>query len=567
MKNAYLFSAILFLAFSMSAEAQIGIGTKTPDPSAKLDISSNNKGVLFPRVALTGINDITTIPHPASSLLVYNTATTKGGSTAVTPGFYYWNDKSWVLMSGTNSVDASSWLLTGNAGTDPAVNFVGTTDDKPLVFRVNNIVSGKISTNDDNSLWGFQALYLNTTGIDNTANGRATLYSNTTGSFNTASGRTALYTNTTGNYNTATGYVALFNNTKGDYNTATGANALVNNITGSYNTADGWDALYSNTTGIYNTAMGDSALFSNTTGAFNTAAGRYALAFNKTGISNTANGANALYFNTGSNNTAMGRDVLYNNKKGSNNTAYGMNALFTNTKGSNNTALGYGADVSSGTLTNATAIGCGAIVNASNKVRIGNAAVTVIEGQVLPTTPSDGRFKFNVREDVHGLDFILKLRPVSYQFDVTKMDEQMSGRPVSNTDAIQASYQEAITIRRTGFIAQEVEKAAEMIGYNFTGVNKPASDKDHYSLSYEAFVMPLVKAVQEQQEQLDKLNKENETLKEKLLSQNTESKELKETITNMQAAFTAQQNLVSQQLKQLQAAITTQATKEQVAIK
>src|SRR4030095_12234410 len=104
------------------------------------------------------------------------------------------------------------------------------------------------------------------------------------------------------------------------------------------------------------------------------------------------------------------------------NTAVGTFSLFNNVTGNSITAIGFGADVGADNLTNATAIGEGAIVDASNKVRIGNGAVTVIEGQVPFTTPSDGRFKFNVREDVKGLDFIMQLRPVTYQFDVKRFD-------------------------------------------------------------------------------------------------------------------------------------------------
>jgi hypothetical protein len=73
------------------------------------------------------------------------------------------------------------------------------------------------------------------------------------------------------------------------------------------------------------------------------------------------------------------------NTTGSNNTACGLNALLSNTTGSNNTGIGIGADVSARNLTNATAIGNGAIVNASNKIRLGNPDVTVIEGwRLLP---------------------------------------------------------------------------------------------------------------------------------------------------------------------------------------
>ena len=88
----------------------------------------------------------------------------------------------------------------------------------------------------------------------------------------------------------------------------------------------------------------------------------------------------------------------------------------------------------------------------------------------------------------------MQLRPVTYQFDVKRFDK------VNPSDAVmQASYDKAAAIRRSGFIAQEVEKAAISTGYDFSGISKPQSADDHYSLSYDAFVVPLVKAVQEQQ--------------------------------------------------------------------
>jgi len=99
--------------------------------------------------------------------------------------------------------------------------------------------------------------------------------------------------------------------------------------------------------------------------------------------SNTATGFQALHSNiNGFNNTASGRTALLSNTIGFNNTASGDDALSSNTTGNYNTAFGSNADVSAGNLTNATAIGFGAIVNASNKIRLGNEAVTVIEGLV-----------------------------------------------------------------------------------------------------------------------------------------------------------------------------------------
>jgi Chaperone of endosialidase len=60
-------------------------------------------------------------------------------------------------------------------------------------------------------------------------------------------------------------------------------------------------------------------------------------------------------------------------------------------------------------LTNATAIGSGAFVNASDKVRLGNTAVTVIEGQVAFTASSDKTKKENF-QPVDGEAVLGKIR-------------------------------------------------------------------------------------------------------------------------------------------------------------
>ncbi len=210
---------------------------------------------------------------------------------------------------------------------------------------------------------------------------------------NTALGIGALVSNTGGFFNTATGAGALFSNTESSFNTATGAGALFSNTESSFNTATGADALFSNTEGSSNTASGADALFSNTTGSFNTASGFEALGSNTTGSSNTASGDGALVFNT----------------TGSSNTASGVGALASNTTGSFNTAIGGGASVSTGNLTNATAIGANAIVDASNKILLGDANISVIEAQVGLTVVSDKTKKENFRP-VDGEEVLSKLR-------------------------------------------------------------------------------------------------------------------------------------------------------------
>ncbi|MEK7254467.1 MAG: tail fiber domain-containing protein, partial [Bacteroidota bacterium] len=238
---------------------------------------------------------------------------------------------------------------------------------------------------------------------------------------------------------------------------------------------------------------------------------------NTTGIRNTFVGANAGDSNTdGNNNAFFGYDSGGANSTGDNNAFIGNYAGNANTTGSNNTILGVSADVSSGALTNATAIGNGAPVNASNKIRVGNASVTVIEGQVDWTFPSDARFKFNIRNDVPGLAFINKLKPVTYQFDTRKFEEHlMQNMPDSVQQRRMAGqdYSESSARAQTGFLAQEVEQVCKDLGFEFGGLHVPASEVDNYGLAYGSFVPLLVKGMQEQQAEIEQLKMENERLK------------------------------------------------------
>ena len=186
----------------------------------------------------------------------------------------------------------------------------------------------------------------------------------------------------------------------------------------------------------------------------------------------------------------------------------------SNITGSNNTAIGRGTDVTTNNLTNATAIGYNAKVNASNKVRIGNSSVTVIEGQVAYSFPSDSRFKYNIKNNVPGLDFIKKLQPVTYYFDNEKLDEYTKTGVLNNSLAHNVAYTGEKEIH-TGFLAQDVEKVAKEMGYHFDGVHAPTNDKDHYTLAYSQFIMPLVKGMQEQQAEIETLKKKIEILEKK----------------------------------------------------
>jgi hypothetical protein len=470
MKKSFAF-LLTYFTFYISYSQNVGIGTATPAASAELDVSSTTKGLLVPRMSTA---QRTAIASPARGLLVFDTTTNS---------FWFRNTGSWVNLS------LPRWSLTGNSGTNPATNFIGTTDEQPLLFRINNQPSGIIDSALGNTALGFKSLFSNTTGYDNTANGVAALYWNTTAYDNTANGAYALVSNTIGHDNTANGTAALYWNTTGDFNTASGKNALYHNTTGGYNTANGAYALQANTTGTDNIANGYAALYSNSTGSYNTAIGSQAL-----------NGTTASEYNT----------------------AIGWGAgSFGHDNGYNNVFLGANTRVNGEGYYNVIAIGQDVTCTESSQVRVGNAATSSIGGQVGWTTLSDERMKTNVQENVKGLEFIKLLHPVTYNLDAGKIDawlkkdlpEKYNNISTKVNQVMQKARNEKSKIMYSGFLAQDVEKAARQIGYDFSGVDAPKNDNGLYGLRYAEFVVPLIKAVQELNVKFEKTEEENEELK------------------------------------------------------
>jgi trimeric autotransporter adhesin len=554
MKKNYwhlLILAVSFFALQANAQnAAINEDGSLPNPNAILDVKSFNKGILIPRVSTTGR---LTIPN-TKGLLVYDTT---AGS------FWYNTGSGWKNMASDVST-TTGWSLTGNSGTTDS-NFLGTINDRPLIFKVKNQPAGRIDADlhnntflgfntgavnvgDENTANGSQALTSNTTGHNNTAIGCFSSSSNITGINNTALGAFSLYLNTTGiqntaignfslrsnngNDNTAIGVSSLKANTLGRSNTATGAHSLISNTIGNGNTGSGYQSLFFNESGADNTAVGRSSLFSNTIGSLNVAVGGEALFSNISGFNNSVVGWRALGQNTfGTDNTALGRQAMNSNLTGSYNVAVGNYALFSTTGsqfntavgfnscsgfnlGFNNTLIGANTSVSQNGLFNCVALGESSICTASSQVRLGNFATTSIGGIVGYSNLSDARYKKNVQEAVNGIDFIMKLRPVTYQLDITgissKLNESRDKEMNAILKAAMAAQEKTVF---TGFVAQEVEEAAKTVGYNFSGVDKPKNENDMYGLRYAEFVVPLVKAVQQQQKIIADMQKQIDELK------------------------------------------------------
>ena len=268
-----LIISVLSILFAFSIQAQVGIGTETPNASSLLDLSSTSKGLLVPRMTEAQRKAIS---NPPVGLLVYQT----NGKA------FYYKDHFWWKILASN-------------------------DNKS--FMVGSIKGGIPNYGSQNLLFGFGNFAYATSGDNNTAIGFMAI-SSSDGSGNTAVGSNAMrqgQTTTDGSYNTAVGVRALTNGDDGDYNTAIGASSIEK-------------------------VEGD-------------------------------------------NNSGLGNRTLFNTTTGDANTAVGSNAGDTNTTGSNNTLIGSNSDVGSNNLTNATAIGYNAIVDASNKIRLGDSNITLVE--------------------------------------------------------------------------------------------------------------------------------------------------------------------------------------------
>jgi hypothetical protein len=142
MKRAHFIFVVLLggVCHHLASSQNIGINATgaTPDASAMLEVSSTNTGLLIPRVALTATNVTSPVTSPATSLLIYNTATAGTSPNNVVPGYYYWSGSAWTPFLVASASGNAAWTLSGNAGTSAATHFIGTTDGQQLILKSNN---------------------------------------------------------------------------------------------------------------------------------------------------------------------------------------------------------------------------------------------------------------------------------------------------------------------------------------------------------------------------------------------------------------------------------------------
>ncbi|GHN02133.1 hypothetical protein WSM22_36220 [Cytophagales bacterium WSM2-2] len=273
-------TGVLTIANNAITSAKINDGT-----IADADISGTAAIAGSKITPAFGTQNISTTGTLATGAATVSGLTVSGASTSLNTVGYTWpaaqgGVSSILTNNGTGTLSwatsSGNWALTGNAGTTDGTNFIGTTDNIPLSFKVNNQNAGRIDHLLFNSFYGHLAGNSNTTGVSNTAIGKFALQNNTTGGTNTAVGKSALAAN------------------NGSLNTGLGSSTLLNNSTGQGNTGVGNNALQSNTIGTNNTALGNGADVANNNLTNATAIGFMAAVSTSNSLVLGGTGANAV---------------------------------------------------------------------------------------------------------------------------------------------------------------------------------------------------------------------------------------------------------------------------------
>jgi len=214
---------------------------------------------------------------------------------------------------------------------------------------------------------------------------------------------------------------------------------------------------------------------------------------------------NALTSTNGNSSVAVGYDAI-KLSTGWGNIGLGASAGAVITSGTGNTIIGSESNASGTGATSQIVLGRSVTATADSAVHIGSDGGHVRCDFTVDADwdqVSDVRKKTNIEDSTLGLEFISKLRPVIFNFKApSEYPEEWQEYDANKTEPV-------VTDKKIGLIAQEVKQVIDDLDveyYDGTWGERPDGQQE---ISMTAYVVPLIKAVQE-------LSAEVEELKSKL---------------------------------------------------
>jgi hypothetical protein len=539
---------LTLLLLPLATYSQVGIGTTTPDNSSMLEVDATDKGVLVPRVAIANLNTAAPVTAPVESLLVYNTTIATG------VGFHYWDGAKWTPLSGAAANDGD-WTVVGNDMYNANSGYVGVGTTTPTAkLHIESAVAGAtaVYSNDFESgvvtsvtgpfnsctptnIWNISST---TSYCSNCSGDRA--YINyeacdmdqtlVEGPFSTTETLISIsfnygYENYTGDVEdrfvvtlesiSPASVVTLLDLTSDDLNASYSG---IHTVTSGVNYS-----LHFKYTGNddYGAAVDDIVVTATAPPTIrivdgNEQAGRLLTSdalgnasWQDAGEDNDWTTSGTDIYNTNTGNVGVGTttpieklhvsaqhmllefdpDAVYSTKNTGTGKGY---ELIGSYQGWDNNAIyigGYNANHTGNDYDDADKVICGG--NTSGFVGVGTLAITATAFNIS----SSERFKKNISTLEYGLEDLLKIKPVKYQYNFEK-----SG------------------LYTIGFIAEEVSEVIPEVVSHQNENHKVVSREEGkpVSMDYSKMSAVLVNAVKEQYSKVQELKKNNETLKARL---------------------------------------------------